>query len=120
MSRAEPMKEGLRCSALAAVYGGCGSDSFQYMSLSTWGRLSYISSTDSRDTWETDGKLKENSGISWLFALDSTNLKVPIDEPVGFKVVVVLTKRIDQLLSDLRPPTWEKAQEAPQHDEGLS
>lgn len=54
------MKEGLRCSAVAAVYGGCGSDSFQYMSLSTRGRLSYISSTDSKDTLDTDRKLKGN------------------------------------------------------------
>lgn len=75
------------------------------MSLSTIGRLSYISSTDNKDTWEA-AKVKTRT----LQAVGEEvrarpDLEIPINQPVGFKVVVVFAKRIDQLFGHLRGKT---------------
>ena len=36
-----------------------------------------------------------------LGAVTVSNLQVPVDDPVGFEVIVILSKGVDQLLRDL-------------------
>lgn len=42
-----------------------------------------------------------SAGEAHQRTLPSLYLQVPVDEPVGFKVIIILSKRVDELLSHL-------------------
>lgn len=54
-----------------------------------------------------------SSGEAHLVYLPPLYLQVPVDEPVGFKVVVVLPKRVDELLSHLHVESTQQRSPLP-------
>lgn len=83
------------------------------------GRLSYISSTDNKETWEaTQTHQKETitlqAGVNGKKAEELVdprpNLEITVHKPVGFKVVVVLPEWIYQLFGHLRSKKQKRDQ----------